>query len=205
VYIVYKTINLTNGKYYIGKHLQANDNFDGYYGSSPHLKNAIKKYGEDSFVRETLMTFSTEEECYLAEEKEVGDLWKTDPNCYNKQPGGFGFGSGENHYTQGNGFTAQHKENMSIARRKRKPHSEETKQKMAKSRTGSKRTAETKAKMSIAQSGKNNPMHGKKHSLEKRKEISEKIKGRYWYNNGIKRIKCLPEDIPSGYTKGYVL
>jgi len=46
---------------------------------------------------------------------------------------------------------------------------------MSISRTGLKRTIETRAKMSEAQAGKNNPMFGKKHSTAKRKEIGEQI------------------------------
>jgi len=162
VYLVYKTINLTNGKYYIGKHVQEGSSFDGYYGSSPHLKNAIKKYGEDSFKRVTLSEFDNENDCYEAEKRLVGELWRLDENCYNKQPGGKGFSSGNNHYTQGNGFTNEHKKNLKKSRNKRPPHSKET-----------------KARMSKAQSGENNPMYGKKHTKEKRKEIGDKLRGKY--------------------------
>ena len=71
----------------------------------------------------------------------------------------------------------------SILKLKNYKHSEKTKRKIGESHKGSKRTAETKARMSKAQSGKNNPMYGKKHSLEKRKEISDKQKGRYTGND----------------------
>lgn len=178
-YIVYKTINLVNRKYYIGKHKISNNTFDGYYGSSEVVNNAIKKYGIKSFERVTLCEFDNEEDCYLAEEHLIGDLWKTDKKCYNKQPGGKGFSSGNGHYTQGNGFTKTHKENLKTARKKRAPHSEETKRKMSESRLGSKRTPDQRKNMSKAQSGKNNPMYGKTHSEEKKKEISTKLKEKY--------------------------
>ena len=47
-YIVYKTINLVNNKFYIGKHRQTIDphQFDGYYGSGTQIQRAIKKYGK---------------------------------------------------------------------------------------------------------------------------------------------------------------
>ena len=178
-YIVYKTINLVNEKYYIGKHKLVGCSFDGYFGSSEVVNNAIKKYGIESFQRITLCEFDNEEECYLAEEKLLGDLWKTDKKCYNKQPGGKGFSSGNNHYTQGNGFSKSHKENLKIARKKRAPHSKETRQKMSESRKGSKRSYEQRRNMSKAQSGANNPMFGKTHTEEKKKEISLKLKGKY--------------------------
>jgi len=177
-YIVYKTINLVNGKYYIGKHKVKTKEFDFYFGSSSVIDNAIAKYGVENFLREVLFETDNEEECYRKEEQLLGNLWKTDKNCYNKQAGGKGFPSGDNHYAA-HGFTEQHKKKLSESRKKRKPHSEETKRKMSISRTGLKRTIETRAKMSEAQAGKNNPMFGKKHSTAKRKEIGDKLRGKY--------------------------
>jgi hypothetical protein len=45
-YIVYKTTNLVNHKFYIGKHTQPIDpyHFDGYYGSGSQIINAVKKF-----------------------------------------------------------------------------------------------------------------------------------------------------------------
>jgi len=53
--IIYKTTNLINGKFYIGKDKH---NDPKYLGSGKILKQAIKKYGIDNFVKETI------EECY---------------------------------------------------------------------------------------------------------------------------------------------
>ncbi len=39
-YVIYKTTNLVNGKFYIGKH-QTNDLNDGYIGSGKILRLAI--------------------------------------------------------------------------------------------------------------------------------------------------------------------
>jgi group I intron endonuclease len=178
-YIVYKSMNKVNGKYYIGKHKLVGDNFDYYFGSGPAVQAAVLKYGVESFERITLFETSDELECYNKEEELLGNLWLIDKNCYNKQPGGKGFSSGDQHYTQGNGFTEVHISNLRAARRRRPPHSEETKKKMSESRTGLKRSSETRKKMSQAQSGKNNPMYGKKHTNEKKKEISSKLKGKY--------------------------
>ena len=49
-------------------------------------------------------------------------------------------------------------------------------------------------------SGKNNPMYGKKLSEECRKKLSDAIKGRHWYNNGIVQIQTF--ECPIGFTKG---
>ena len=178
-YIVYKSINKINNKYYIGKHKLMGVDFDFYFGSGPAIQNALSKYGIENFERITLFETTNEEECYLKEEELIGDLWLTDKTCYNKQPGGKGFSSGNKHYTNGQGFTDQHKENLKKARKQRQPHTEKTKQKMSLSRRGTKRNEETKKKMSLAQSGEKNPMYGKKHTIEKKKEIGDKLRGKY--------------------------
>lgn len=49
---VYKWINNTNGKWYIGGHKGTTD--DGYVASGIVIKEAIKKYGIDNFTREIL-------------------------------------------------------------------------------------------------------------------------------------------------------
>lgn len=85
-YIIYKTTNLINGKFYIGKH-QTNDLNDGYVGSGKLLKRAIKKYGMDNFKTEIVETCPTEvhmnmaERIYVVVDREVS---------YNICPGGKG-------------------------------------------------------------------------------------------------------------------
>ena len=49
--IIYKTTNLLNQNYYIGKDSRNNPH---YYGSGLALKSAIKKYGKNNFFKETL-------------------------------------------------------------------------------------------------------------------------------------------------------
>lgn len=50
---IYKTTNMCNGKYYIGKH-KAEDYDEKYIGSGKALKTAIEKYGKDNFVNEVI-------------------------------------------------------------------------------------------------------------------------------------------------------
>lgn len=52
-YLVYKTVNLLNNKFYIGSHQTLNIN-DGYLGSGVILKKAIKKHGRQNFRREII-------------------------------------------------------------------------------------------------------------------------------------------------------
>lgn len=85
-YIIYKTTNLINGKFYIGKH-QTNDLNDGYIGSGKLLKHAINKYGLDQFKTEILETCPSEAHMNLAEKIYV----VVDPEVsYNLCPGGRG-------------------------------------------------------------------------------------------------------------------
>lgn len=90
-YIVYKTTNLCNGRFYVGVHGTSNpDVFDGYLGTNRLLKAAVKKYGKENFKRETLVDcFEDFEEAYSIEAM----LVKTkdeDLRSYNLVPGGFG-------------------------------------------------------------------------------------------------------------------
>ena len=89
IFIIYKTTNLVNGKFYIGKHNQSKESFDGYYGSGSLLAKAIKKYGKDNFVRETLFEFDREDEAYQQEIKVINENL-SNPLCYNVRPGGTG-------------------------------------------------------------------------------------------------------------------
>lgn len=85
---IYKIINIINGKWYIGKHNGKNPN---YAGSGKLLKQAIKKYGKDSFKKEILENCFTEEELNLKEQQWITDTSATtDPMSYNLANGGEG-------------------------------------------------------------------------------------------------------------------
>lgn len=57
--IIYKTTNLINNKFYVGKD-KHNNPF--YLGSGKILKEAIKKYGKENFLKEVLEICETIEE-----------------------------------------------------------------------------------------------------------------------------------------------
>ncbi len=52
--VIYKTINLSNNKEYIGQTIQKGGRFTSYLGSGLILKQAIKKYGKNMFSKEIL-------------------------------------------------------------------------------------------------------------------------------------------------------
>jgi hypothetical protein len=89
-YLVYKTTNLKNNKYYIGVHKQDSDVFDGYYGSSTALKKDISTLGKTYFKRETLYSFKKEGDAYEKESQIVDKNFISDPLTYNVQLGGKG-------------------------------------------------------------------------------------------------------------------
>jgi len=98
-HFVYKTINLKNGKYYIGVHSTDNIN-DGYLGSGKFIGRAINKHGSENFERQILEYFSNREDALKRESELVTEDHVLDRNCYNMTPGGGAppIWSGENHH-----------------------------------------------------------------------------------------------------------
>lgn len=88
-FTVYKTTNLINGKYYIGKHKTMNIN-DDYLGSGTRLSNAVQKYGVKNFVKEVLFVFDTEESMNAKEKEIINESIINDPLSYNVAFGGHG-------------------------------------------------------------------------------------------------------------------
>ena len=135
-YILYKTTNKVNGKFYIGVHkCNSIEVSDGYLGSGSLLKKAISKHGKQNFVRETLYIFKTYNEAYLKEKEIVNDFLIESDFCYNVKLGGKGgtsqnsitrqqfsinrkgkFSNSENHFF-GKKHSKQAKEKMSISKK----------------------------------------------------------------------------------------
>jgi group I intron endonuclease len=153
-FIVYKTTNLLTGQYYIGKHTQESDEFDGYFGSGIRLRRSIAKYGREHFVRETLGEYHSDEQAYIAEIVILGNSWETDSLCYNMSAGGYGLGKG---------FKM----------------TEETKHKMKSRRPGYTHSEETRKKIGQAQVGNKNHMFGATRSEEDKNKISKELSGKY--------------------------
>lgn len=86
--IVYKTTNTLNNKFYIGVHDVNSVNTKRYLGSGNTLKKAIKKYGRENFVRETLAEFDDKVEAYEYERWLVNEYLIGRPDCYNLVTGG---------------------------------------------------------------------------------------------------------------------
>jgi hypothetical protein len=86
--VIYKTTNLINGKFYIGKDAKNNPN---YLGSGSLLKEAIRKYGKNNFKKEILESCKNQEELYIKERYWIEELDSQNPNVgYNILRGGLG-------------------------------------------------------------------------------------------------------------------
>ena len=88
-YSIYKTTNLINGKFYIGKHQSENIN-DNYIGSGIALKRAIKQYGIENFKKEILFIFDTELEMNMKEKEIITEEFVLRKDTYNVGIGGEG-------------------------------------------------------------------------------------------------------------------
>ena len=90
-YILYRTTNLINGKYYVGV---SNGNNPSYKGSGTALLNAIKEYGSKNFKREVIESFDTEAEAFAREAEIVNEAFVSNRDTYNIKVGGKG-GTGQ--------------------------------------------------------------------------------------------------------------
>lgn len=90
MHYVYKITNTTNGKFYIGKRKHKDPYNDGYMGSGKLIKLAIKKYGINSFIKEIIEVFETNEEAALLENRLVTIDLVNSGMCYNLHEGGHG-------------------------------------------------------------------------------------------------------------------
>jgi hypothetical protein len=176
IYIVYKTINLVNNFIYIGVHKQKfffPILFDGYFGSGTFLNKAIKKYGKENFIRETLCVFHVKDEAFEKEKEIVDETFISRKDTYNLRIGGLGGSlAGENHPCYGRKHTEEWKERMRV------PKSEEWKERMRvpkpeewKERMRVPKPEGFGQKISIAQKGKPLPE-------ETKQKISETLKSK---------------------------
>jgi hypothetical protein len=140
-YVIYKTTNKINGKFYIGKHQTKNIN-DGYLGSGVALEKAIKKYGKDLFIKEILFIFDREDEMNEKEKEIVTEEFIATNKTYNMGIGG----EGGSHF-KGKKHSFETKQKLSQISKNRK-FSEETKYKISEANRKRVLTEETKKKLS---------------------------------------------------------
>lgn len=209
-YIVYRTTNLVNGKYYIGKHKCQSPN-DGYLGSGTLLKQAIKKHGRGSFRREILHQCDTEEQAYQLEQQIVTESLMNDPQCYNMRTGGDGgftrtLPPGTHDGANNPMYGRQHsEETKELIRQKAlgRKHSEETKRLLGDLSRGHVKTEAERAKRRAAlkkYAQNRSPEHNAKLAAANRARAHIKRK---WYHDGTEeRLFEVAKPIPEGWTAG---
>ena len=162
-YTIYKTTNLINGKFYIGKHQTINLN-DGYLGSGKALIKAIQKYGRDNFQKEVLFEFNTEAEMNAKEIELVTEEFCKCNTNYNLGVGG----EGGSHF-KGRTHSEDTKKILS-EKAKLQKHSEESRLKISEANRKRWADGDNKLKQSIK-------FTGRKFSEEHKRKISEAMKG----------------------------
>lgn len=99
---IYRTINLINGKIYIGKRstrkLPSEDN---YKGSGKVISNAFKLYGKENFSKEILAYRNSEDEIYALEALYVTKVQVKSKQYYNIKEGGLGASKGSSNHFYG--------------------------------------------------------------------------------------------------------
>lgn len=196
--IIYKTTNLLNGKFYIGKDEKNNPK---YLGSGLLLKKAIKKYGKENFIKEILefcdsIEILFEREKYWIKETQAQTLG------YNIASGGRG---GKTYTKETSQRVSEKIKKTKEERKKQDPNiykmSDEQKAIISKTHKGKSHTEEWKKqhseKMKLIKQysekwlynqtrdkhGENGPFWNKKHTDETRQKMSEIRKANpvcYW-------------------------
>jgi group I intron endonuclease len=162
-HIVYKTTNLTNGRFYVGMHSTENID-DGYLGSGTAFWNALEKYGKECFKKEILEECDDRSSLIECERKWILQLNAVDGDLgYNIRRGGtnsFYGGTRPEEVRQKISNTLKgrklprHVVEKVLNNRSKPKWSEEQKKRMRDLRTGVVASESTKQKISSANKGR---------------------------------------------------
>ena len=203
--VIYRIYNRINGKSYIGVTTQPiTERIRQHFKKSSGcvlLKNAITKYGQDSFVHEVIEVNVTQDNFRTRENFWIDCHNSMLPHGYNLKEGGggtMGYDVSEETknkrsmanknqvpWMKGRKHSEETRKKISEANKGRvlwskgKPLSEETRKKMSESHKGRRHTDESKQKMSESRKGKPSWRKGKFLSEEHKKNISKSHKGKH--------------------------
>ncbi len=189
--IIYKIINLINGKIYVGQDMYNNPE---YFGSGKIITKSIKKHGRENFIKEIL------EECLSLEELDKREIfWIKNLNStnrligYNICEGGKSYRTmrGENNPRFGVKLSEETKDKIR-EKRKLQKMSQKEKDRLSEIWKGEKNPGKNKSEETIKKlkeaakridrKGEKGPMYGRKHTDETKEKWSKKRKG---MNKGI--------------------
>ena len=200
---IYKTINLQNGKIYIGQHQRTE--FDPFYfGSGRILQNALMKYGKEAFKVEVLLWCESIDRLNEAEIDFIKAFNSTNKN------NGYNLSFGGTCFTKGMERSVEHRKHLSESLKGRqssfkgKHFSDESRKKLSEALKGKKAwnkgltgigkgrkcSEETKQRMSRSAMGKPGTRKGVKVSKETLQKMRlahiGKTKGSIPWNKGRK-------------------
>ena len=198
---VYITTNMVNGKRYLGqKKFDKKDKWKTYLGSGTAFKQAVRKYGEENFVKNIVcICYSIEELNQIEHDLSVYlDVVKS-PDWYNLVYGGSTMAGysppievrkklskalkGKPAPNKGIPMSEETKRKISERYSGEnaiwygKHHTEESKEKIRQARTGTKASKETREKMSKQRTNSMSYFYGHYHSEESKIKMSEAKKG----------------------------
>jgi group I intron endonuclease len=211
--VIYKTTNLINGKFYIGKDKHNNPK---YFGSGKVLKQAIKKYGIENFAKE-IIEECDDEKYWLEREIYWIQFYDSINNGYNIALGGNGGDTISNNSNKKEIYEKKKKtynekseklkkyrrEKISNSMKKRWIELKETNpnfiternEKISKAQKGVPKPIEQINKQKETKKirgtsvGENNPMFGKTHNIETKRKLSELKIGKKRSEESIKNQK----------------
>lgn len=170
LFFIYQTTNLVNGKIYIGAHKAKTIN-DSYLGSGDLILKAIKKHGRNSFRRDIVAFFSSNEELYKSEALIINTKFLCRKDIYNTKLGGVG---GWNNADP----------KIILSRFTRTPTMQ-----------GKKHRPETIEKMKRSHAGKPSSMKGKKHKPETIEKLQKAVAGKiYVFSRALKFSKQIRKE-----------
>jgi hypothetical protein len=170
-HIVYNTIHLPTGQYYIGVHSCKNLD-DSYLGSGNRIKRMAVKYGRQQFHRQTLQEFSSRADALSFEHQIITSDLLLDPLCLNISVGSKGNPLG------GHGISEQSRVVLSILHR------------------GKQLSTITKQRISASKQGQPSPLEGTPRPDDVRKKISAGLVGKLVTNETRQKISAQRKGIP---------
>lgn len=197
---IYKTTNLINKKYYIGKDSRDKNSKKAqeYLGSGIILQRAINKYGKQYFKKEIIDECDTTYELNYLEQFWINYYHSTNKRIgYNIHTGGQGgdtLTNNPNIAKIGKKISIKAKEmwatrNRNVSQETKNKMSVTRKEKKYKPNKGRVFTEEWKKNIGKASEGRISWLKGNHQSEETKQKISKSLKGRIPWNKGLKNKK----------------